>query len=121
MKKVLISYTFCISFFIAAFDNQVNIHCIVSCISGPISSHDHNSTDQAIAMERYQSCFRKTENLFSGNQQAALKTDQKIYSLYIFYFIYNVIYNFLLSKDFQSSCITFDIFNNSTLFYTAEK
>ena len=45
---------------------------------------------------------------FSVKQQAAVKTDQKNYSL----FVYDFIYDFFLSKDFQSSYI----FNNSTLF-----
>ena len=60
-----------------------------------------------------------SENLiifFSGKQQTALKTDQKIYSR----LIYDFMYNFFLSKDFQSSYITFVIFNNSTFFDTTK-
>ena len=62
-----------------------------------------------------------SENFFSRKQQAAVKTDQKIYSLLIYDFIYDLIYDFFLSKDFQSSYITLDIFNNSTFFGTTEK
>ena len=117
IKKVWTNFTFCFVFFIAVFDKQPNIHCSVNSISRPISSHDHNSTDQPIAMDRwYQNRFRKLDNFFSGKQQTALKTDQKIYSL----LIYNFIYNFFLSKDFQSSYITFVIFNNSTFFDTTK-
>ena len=101
-------------FLIAVFDEQASIYCSINSVSWPISSHDHNSTDQTIAMDRYQSDFRKRDNFFSWKQQAALKTDQKIYS----FLIYDFIYNFVLSKDFQSSYNTFAIFNNSTFFGT---
>ena len=67
-------------------------------------------------MDRYQSDFKKLDNFFSGKEQAAVKTGQEIYSLYI----YNFFYDFL-SKDFQSSCITFIIFNNLTQQKTNEK
>ena len=67
-------------------------------------------------MERHQSDFRKFDNFFSGKQQAAVKADQKLYYL----LIYDFIYDFFLSKDFQSSYITFFIFNNSTFFGTTE-
>ena len=46
-------------------------------MSRPMSSRDHNVTDQAIAMDIYQSYFRKFDNLFSGKQQGAVRTDQK--------------------------------------------
>ena len=101
-------------FFIAIFDKQANIHFSINSIPRPILSHDHNSTDQAIAMDRYQSNFRKLGNFFSGKQKAAVKTDPKIYSL----LIYDFIYGFFLSKDFQISYITFVISNNSTIFGT---
>ena len=101
-------------FFIAIFDKQANIHFSINSISRPIISHDHNSTDQAIAMDRYQSDFRKLGNFFSAKQKAAVKTDQKIYSL----LIYDFIYDFFLSKDFQISYINFVISNNSTIFGT---
>ena len=68
-------------------------------------------------MDRYQSYFRKLDNFFSGKQQAAVKIDQKIYSL----LIYDFINDFFLSKEFQSSYITFDIFNNLNFFDTTEK
>ena len=92
----------------------------IGSISRLISSHDHNWTSQAIAMDWYQSCFRKLD-VISGKKQAAVKTDQKVYSLLIYNFFCNLIYDFFLSKDFQSSYITFDIFNNSTFFGTTEK
>ena len=68
-------------------------------------------------MDRYQSYFRKLDNFLSGKQQAAVKTDQKIY----FLLIYDFIYDFFLSKDFQNSYITFDIFSNLNFFDTTEK
>ena len=68
-------------------------------------------------MDRYQSYFRKLDNFFSGKQQAAVKIDQKIYSL----LIYDFINDFFLSKEFQSSYITFDIFNNLNFSDTTEK
>ena len=47
-------------------------------------------------MDRYQSDFRKLDNLFSGKQQdVVVKTDLKSYSLPIYDFIYGFI-----SKDF---------------------
>ena len=65
IKKVWTNFTFCFVFFIAVFDKQANIHCSVNSISRPISSHDHNSTDQPIAMDRwYQNRFRKLDNFF---------------------------------------------------------
>ena len=67
-------------------------------------------------MNRYYSDSRKLDNLFSGKQQAAVKTSEKIYSRLICDFIYD----FLLSKEIQSSYITFVIFNNSTFFGTTE-
>ena len=116
IKNVWANFTFCFVFFIAALDKQANIHCSINSISRPISSHDYNSTDQAIAMGRSQSDFRKLDKFFSGKQQAAVKTDHKIYTL----LIYEFIYDFFLSKDFQSSYITFVIFNNSIFFGTTE-
>ena len=99
-------------FFSDVVDKQANIHYSINSISRPISSHDHNSTDQAIAMDRYQSGFRKLDSFFSGKQQAAVKIDQTNYSL--------LIYDFFLSKDFQSSYIIFVIFKNSTFFGTTQ-
>ena len=46
-------------------------------------------------MDRYQSDFRKLDNLFSGKQQDVVKTDLKSYSLPIHDFMYGFI-----SKDF---------------------
>ena len=76
-------------FFIAAFERKANIHFSIDSISRTISLEDHNSTDQAIAMDRYQSDFRKLDNFFSGKQQAVVKTDRKIYSLLVYDFIYD--------------------------------
>ena len=44
-----------------------------------------------------------------------------MYYLHIYDFIYDLIYKFFLSKDFQSIYIIFDIFSNSTFFDTTEK
>ena len=88
--------------FFAVFDKEANIHFSINGISRPISSHDHNSTDQAIEMDRHHSDFRKLGNFFSGKQQAAVKTDQKIYS----FLIYDFFDDFFLSQDFKSGYIT---------------
>ena len=74
------NFTFYVSVFVAVFDKQANICCIDST-SRPISSRDHNATDQAMTMDRFQSYFRKRDNFFSGKQQGAVRTDQKVYSL----------------------------------------
>ena len=121
IKKAWTNRIFCFSFFFSIFCQQANIHSTIGCVSRPISSHDHNSNDQAITMDRYQSYFRNLDNLFSGKQQAAVKAGQNIYSLLIYNLIYHLIYDFFFAKDFQSSYITFDIFNNSTFFGTTEK
>ena len=67
-------------------------------------------------MDRYQSDFRKLDYFFFGKQQAAVKIDQKKY----FLVAYDFVYDFFLSKDFQSSYITFVISNNSTFFGTTD-
>ena len=72
--------TFYFSVFVAVFDKQANIHCIDST-SRPISSRYRNATDQAMAMDRFQSYFRKRDNFFSGKQKDAVRTGQKVYSL----------------------------------------
>ena len=111
-KKKLDQTLHFVFFFSDVVDKQANIHFSINSISRRISSHDHNSTDQAIAMDRYQSGFRKLDSFFSGKQQAAVKIDQTNYSL--------LIYDFFLSKDFQSSYIIFVIFKNSTFFGTTQ-
>ena len=73
---------------IAVFDKQANIHFSINSISRSISSHNHNSTNQVIAMGRYQSSLRKLDNFFSGKQQAAVKTDQKFILLSSYLFLY---------------------------------
>ena len=112
-QKVWTNFTFCFSGFIAVFNKQANIRCSTGSISRPISSRDHNAIDQAIAMDRYQGYFRKLDNSFSEKQQGAVRTDYKILSSYLC-FLHG-------GKDFQSSYITFDIFNNSTFFSTTGK
>ena len=72
-------------------------------------------------MDWYQSYFGKPDNVFSGKQQAAVKIDQKFYFLLIYDFICDLIYDFFISNDFQSSYITFDIFNKSNFFGKTEK
>ena len=71
----------CVSVFIAVFDKQVNIHCSIDSISRSISSRKHNEPDKKIAMDIYQSYFRKLDIFFTGKQQGAVMTEQKIYSL----------------------------------------
>ena len=83
IKKVWKNFVFCSSVFVAVFHKQVNIHFSIGSISRPISSRDHKATDHAIAMGRYKSYFRKLDIFFSGKQQGAIRTDQKIYSLLI--------------------------------------
>ena len=80
-KKNLNNLTFCFSIFIKVFDKQANIGCSIGRNSSPMSSHDHISSDQVIAMERYKSFFRKLNNFFSGKQQVAVRIEQKNYSL----------------------------------------
>ena len=109
IKKVWIK---CKAFLSVVLHKQAIMHCSINSISRLISSHDHNSTDQEIAMNRYYSDFRKLDNFFSGKQRLA----KKIYSR----FICDFIYDFLLSKEIQSSYITFVISNNSTFFGTTE-
>ena len=82
-KKSLSNFIFCFNVFIAVFDKQANICCSTGSILTPISSHNHNATDQAIEMDRYQSYIRKRDNFFSGKQQGAVRTDQNIFSLLI--------------------------------------
>ena len=53
IKIVWTSFTFRFDFFIVISDKQENISCSIGSISRSISSHDHNSTDQATAMDRY--------------------------------------------------------------------
>ena len=74
-------------------------------------------------MEKYQSYLVKLDNFFTRKQHTAVRTDQKIYSSLTCDFIYDfpLLWNFFLSKDFQSSYITFDILNNSVFFDTTEK
>ena len=58
VKKAWSNFTFCFGFFIAVFVKQAKIHCSINRISRPISSHDHNSTDHAIAMDRHEKNLR---------------------------------------------------------------
>ena len=70
LKKLYIFF----SVFIVVFDKQANIRCSIGSIPRSISSRDHNATDQAIAMNRYQSYFRKRDDFFSGKQQGAVNS-----------------------------------------------
>ena len=74
-----------ISMFLLPFSTSKQISAI-GIISRPISSHNHNATDKAIAMDRYQSYFRKLNNLFFGKPESAAKADQKVYPLLIYHF-----------------------------------
>ena len=49
-------------------------------------SGNHKVADQEIAMDNYQNYFRKLDTFFSGKQQAAIRTDQKIYCLLLCHF-----------------------------------
>ena len=86
-KKCLNKFYILFRFFIAFFDKQANIHCSIGSISRSVSSHDHNSTNRTIAMGRYKSYFREFDNFFSGKRQDAVKTDQKIYSSYLQFYL----------------------------------
>ena len=85
-KKFWTNFTFCLIVLISVFDKQANIHCCTGSISRPISSRDHNATDQVIEMDRYQSYFRKLDNFFCGKQQDAARSDKNIYSLLVYDF-----------------------------------
>ena len=65
-KKVVTNLTFCFIVFNEVFDKQVNIRSSTGSISRLTSPHDHNATDQAITMDRYQSYFKKLDIFFSG-------------------------------------------------------
>ena len=83
IKKIWTNFAFYLSVFIAAFDKQANICCSISSVSRPISSCNHNATDQAIAMDRYQSHFRRV-NIFSGKQKRCSKEWPKnLFSSYL--------------------------------------
>ena len=112
-KKSLSNFTFCFNVFIAVFDKQANICCSIGSILTLTFLHNHNATDQEIEMDRYQSYFRKRDSFFSGKQPGAVRTDQNICSL-LFCDLHG-------GKDFQSTYISFNIFNNSTFFGTTEK
>ena len=50
------------------------------------NSGNHKVADQAVAMDSYQSYFRKLDIFFSGKQQGAIRTDQKMYCLLLYHF-----------------------------------
>ena len=58
-----------------------NIRFSIGSNSRPGSSRNHKAADQATAIDRYQSHFRKPDIFFSGKQQGAIKNDRKIYCL----------------------------------------
>ena len=95
IKEVWTNFTFFFLIFIAVFDKEEIINISINSVSRPISTHDYNSTNQAIAMGRYQSDFRKIVNFFSGKQ-----------NLFSSYLRFDLL--FLLIKDFQNSYIIFD-------------
>ena len=78
IKEVWTNFTFCFVFFIAAFERKANIHFSIDSISRTISLQDHNSTDQAIAMDRYQSDFRKLGISFLENKKLQWRLTKKI-------------------------------------------
>ena len=63
---------------------EQTLKCIICSISRPVFSQYHNVTYQAIAMDRYQSCFREVDNFFPGKQQGEVRTNQNFYSLLIY-------------------------------------
>ena len=52
-------------------------------------------------MERYQSYFRKLDNVFNRKQQAAVMADQKINFLLTCNFTYDLIYDFFYLRIFR--------------------
>ena len=85
------------------FDKQANIRCSTGNISRPISLRDRNTTDQAIAMDRHQSYFRKRYHFFSGKKQGAVRTDQNIYTLIYNFFIVVKIFKIVTSLSIFST------------------
>ena len=81
---IWIYFTLCFRVFIVVFVNQANKRCNVGSISSPISSKDHNATDNAIAIDNYQSYFRKLGNLFPGKKTMCSKDcPKKFFSCYL--------------------------------------
>ena len=71
INKVWTNFIFCFVlfwFFCCRFQ-QANIHCGINSISRPISTHDHNSTDQAIAMDKYQTTSENLNISFLENNK----------------------------------------------------
>ena len=101
---------FLLEFQFAISHKQVNIRSSIGSISRLRSSRNH----QDIAMDSYQSYFRKLNVFFSGKQQRSSRTDQKKFIIF-----FSTI--FAWWYVFQSSYITFDIFENSTFFGIVEK
>ena len=62
----------CFSVSIFVFDKKANICCSTGSISIPISSRHHNTTNQAIAVERHQSYFKNLDDFFTGKQQTTV-------------------------------------------------
>ena len=96
--------------FVAVYDKQANIRCSIGSISRPIFSRNYNATDQAIAMAIANATSQNLIISFLENNS----TDwlKNLFSSY-FWFLHGV-------KNFQSSSITFNIFNNSIFFGTRE-
>ena len=99
-------------YIIGVFDNQANNRCNIGSISRPVSSQDHNVTDHAIAMDRYQSNFGKLDSLFSGRKMSRRLTKN------IVPFLSKLFHG---GNNVQSTYITFDIFNNLIFIGTTEK
>ena len=101
-------------FFIAIFDKEAKIHCSFNSISWS----QFMISIQSIRQLQWTDTKATSENLiiFFWKTTSCSKDQPKIYSL----LIYDLIYNFFVSKDFQSSYITFVIFNNSTFLGTTE-
>ena len=101
------------SVFITLFHKQANICCSIGNISRSIFSLDHNATDQAIVISKYQSYFTKHDNFFSGKQQGAVRTDQKLYFLLIYDF-WNAVRIFKIATSLS-------IFSTTRLFLTQQR
>ena len=84
------------------FEKQVNARCGIGSISMPISLHILNAANLTIAKNSCQSYFKKFEVLFSSS----------------FFFFLPPLHN---SNDFSIGFLTFNIFNNTTLFATIQK
>ena len=113
IKKSLSKVYILLRCFNCHFDKQANIRCSTGNISRSISSRDRNATDQAIATGDTKVILETLPFLFLEKKTRCRKNWPKD--------LYSYLQFFHRGKDFQSSYITFDIFNNSTFFCTTQE